>query len=89
MRKLDMTKLAQMETANDLLDKKYGKEGTASRAEFDAASQAWYDSQISASYHITMPKALHDSLTAFAKDKGTSISALINKLVAKELKLAY
>ena len=46
MRQLDMTKLAALPTANDMLDKKYGAEGTESRARFDAESKAWYDSQI-------------------------------------------
>lgn len=46
MRKLDMTKLAALPTANEMLDKKYGAEGTESRARFDAKSRAWYDRQI-------------------------------------------
>ena len=43
MRQLDMTKLAALPTANDMLDKKYGAEGTESRAHFDAESKAWYE----------------------------------------------
>lgn len=46
MRQLDMTKLAALPTANEMLDKKYGAEGTESRAHFDAESKAWYDRQI-------------------------------------------
>jgi hypothetical protein len=46
MRQLDMTKLATLPTANEMLNKKYGVEGTESRARFDAESKAWYDSQI-------------------------------------------
>ena len=42
MRKLDEKKLAQLSTTNDLLDEKYGKFGTESRAEFDAKALAWY-----------------------------------------------
>ena len=42
MRKLDMEKVSNLSTTNDLLDEKYGKEGTASRAEFDAKALAWY-----------------------------------------------
>ena len=42
MRKLDMEKVSKLPTTNDLLDEKYGKEGTASRAEFDAKALAWY-----------------------------------------------
>lgn len=89
MRKLDMNKLAALPTANDMLDKKYGVEGTESRARFNAESQAWYDSQVSGSYRITMPKSLHESLSALAKEKGTSVSAFVNELVARELNFSY
>ena len=50
MRQLDMTKLATLPTANEMLDKKYGAEGTESRARFDAESKAWYDSWIFKSF---------------------------------------
>lgn len=39
---LDEEKLAQLPTTNQLLDEKYGKEGTPSRDEFDAKALAWY-----------------------------------------------
>ena len=39
-------KLKGMKTADDILDAKYGKEGTESRAEFDAKAQAWYYAEI-------------------------------------------
>ena len=42
MRKLDMEKVSKLSTANDMLDAKYGKFGTESRAEFDAKALAWY-----------------------------------------------
>lgn len=42
MRKLNMDKVSKLSTTNDLLDEKYGKEGTVSRAEFDAKALAWY-----------------------------------------------
>lgn len=35
MRKLDMGKSSKLSTTNEFLDEKYGKEGTASRTEFD------------------------------------------------------
>ena len=89
MRKLNMSKLATLPTANDMLDKKYGEKGTKSRAQFDAESKAWYDSQILGSYRITMPKPLHDSLAAFVKEKGVSISTFISELVNREMKSAY
>ena len=89
MKKLDMNKLAALPTANDMLDKKYGAEGTESRAQFDAESKAWYDSQVFGSYRITMPKSLHESLTALVKEKGISISTYINELVNRDLKSAY
>ena len=46
MRKLDMEKVSKLSTTNDLLDEKYGKEGTASKAEFDAKALAWYYGQL-------------------------------------------
>lgn len=88
MRKLDMTKLAKLTTANEMLDKKYGAEGTESRAKFDAESQAWYDEQLSGSYRITMPKALHQSLVEFTKKKGISISSYISELVNRDMQLS-
>lgn len=42
MRILDMEKVSKLPTANDILDEKYGKFGTESRAEFDAKTLAWY-----------------------------------------------
>ena len=42
MIELDEEKLAQLPTTNQLLDEKYGKEGTPSRDEFDAKALAWY-----------------------------------------------
>lgn len=89
MRQLNMTKLAALPTANEMLDKKYGKEGTKSRTQFDAKSKIWYESQISGSYRITMPKALHESLSSYVKERGTNISAFINDMIVRELKAAY
>lgn len=42
MIKLDENKLAQLPTTNQLLNEKYGKEGTDLRADFDAKALAWY-----------------------------------------------
>lgn len=42
MIQLDENKLSQLSTTNDLLDKKYGKNGTESRDEFDAKALSWY-----------------------------------------------
>jgi len=39
-------KLNNLTTTNELLDKKYGKEGTESRAEFNAKAQAWYYAEV-------------------------------------------
>lgn len=39
---LDETKLAQLPTTNELLDNKYGLEGTPGREEFNAKALAWY-----------------------------------------------
>ena len=41
-RKLDIQKLSQLKTVNDDLDKRYGKEGSQTRDEFDAKARAWY-----------------------------------------------
>ena len=88
MRKLDMTKLAKLTTANEMLDSKYGAEGTESRARFNAESQAWYDEQLSGSYRITMSKALHQSLVEFTRKKGVSISSYISELVNRDMQLS-
>lgn len=39
---INKEKLMGLQTANELLDAKYGKEGSESRAEFNAKAQAWY-----------------------------------------------
>ena len=41
-----MEKVSKLPTTNDLLDEKYGMEGSASRAEFDAKALAWYYGQL-------------------------------------------
>lgn len=40
---IDVNKLTSM---NTILDEKYGSEGTASRAEFNAKAQAWYLAEV-------------------------------------------
>ena len=40
---IDINKLTSM---NSVLDEKYGKEGTSSRAEFNAKAQAWYLAEV-------------------------------------------
>ena len=42
MIKVDEEKLNGLSSANELLDRKYGSEDTASRREFDAKAKAWY-----------------------------------------------
>lgn len=42
MIQLDETKLAHLPTTNELLDQKYGKDGTPERDEFNARAIAWY-----------------------------------------------
>jgi len=42
MKQMDMTKLAQLSTVNDMLDEKYGKLGTDSRERFNEESLAWF-----------------------------------------------
>lgn len=43
---LNMEKLKGLPTANEMLDEKYGKKGTSSRAEFEARAQAWYYAEL-------------------------------------------
>ncbi len=45
-RNLNLEKMRQLPTANTLLDKKYGKEGTATRKEFSAKARAWYYAEL-------------------------------------------
>ena len=42
----NMEKLKGLPTANEMLDEKYGKKGTTSRAEFEARAQAWYYAEL-------------------------------------------
>lgn len=42
MIQLDETKLATLPTTNQLLDEKYGVDGTPEREEFNAKAMAWY-----------------------------------------------
>lgn len=44
--KIDMNKLKELPTTEDLISKKYGTKGTVSREEFDAKSRAWYYAEI-------------------------------------------
>ncbi|KAA6321196.1 hypothetical protein EZS27_029124 [termite gut metagenome] len=42
MNNFDPNKLAKLHNFNDILDKKYGKEGTDTRTAFHEKSMAWY-----------------------------------------------
>lgn len=42
MIQLDVEKLAKLPTTNQLLDEKYGHDGTPEREEFNAKAIAWY-----------------------------------------------
>ncbi len=44
--KLNLEKIRQLPTANELLDRKYGKIGTKSRAKFEAEALDFYAAQI-------------------------------------------
>jgi len=46
IRKLDPEKLAKLPNTGDLLDRKYGKRGTATRSAFEENAYAFYYSQI-------------------------------------------
>ncbi|MDR2912196.1 MAG: helix-turn-helix domain-containing protein [Alistipes sp.] len=46
IRQLDSQKLAALKTADEHLATRYGAEGTAHRAEFEARARAWYFAEI-------------------------------------------
>lgn len=46
MAEFDINKLEGLHTASELLDKKYGRQGSVSRDEFDAKARAWYYGEI-------------------------------------------
>ena len=43
---IDNKKTALLPSAGNLLEKKYGPQGTAAREEFDAKAKAWYYSEV-------------------------------------------
>ena len=43
---IDMGKLSNLATANELLDAKYGRKGSSSRDVFDAKAKAWYYAEV-------------------------------------------
>lgn len=45
MSKINLDKLKELSNADDLLNKKYGEEGSASRQMFEADAEAWYYSE--------------------------------------------
>lgn len=45
-RQLNIEKINQLQTASELLDVKYGKEGSVSREKFKEKSVAWYYGEI-------------------------------------------
>ena len=42
MSRINMEKLSGLTNVDDILNKKYGEEGSASRLEFEAKAKAWY-----------------------------------------------
>ena len=46
MIRLDPNKIAKLRNADDWLDERYGKEGTASRKEFHDKALAWYYGEV-------------------------------------------
>jgi hypothetical protein len=46
MKQLEPEKTAKLHKVDDLLDARYGKEGTQSRKEFENKALAWYYSEI-------------------------------------------
>lgn len=47
MSRINQEKMKGLSNADDLLNGKYGKEGSASRLEFEAEAKAWYYSELS------------------------------------------
>ncbi len=43
---IDLKRLKDLPTAEDLFRKEYGEKGTAAREEFDAKARAWYYAEI-------------------------------------------
>ncbi len=43
---IDINKLKQLPTAEDMFIAEYGAKGTVSRDEFDAKSRAWYYAEV-------------------------------------------
>ena len=46
MKKLNLNKLAKLETLNEHLDREYGPKGSPAREDFEAKAQAWYYAEI-------------------------------------------
>ncbi len=46
MIKLDEKKLSSLRRFDDVLNEKYGSEGSAERKEFDAKAKAWYYAEL-------------------------------------------
>ena len=46
MSKKDIEKLKGLSSVDDLLDERYGVEGSASRLEFEAKAKAWYYAEL-------------------------------------------
>lgn len=44
--KIDINKLKQLPTTEDMFVKEYGAKGSVSRDEFDAKSRAWYYAEV-------------------------------------------
>jgi len=43
---IDLKKVTSLPTASEMLDYKYGKEGTIVREDFDAKAKAWYYAEV-------------------------------------------
>jgi len=72
---LDIEKLKGLKTAGEYLDNKYGKEGTETRAEFNAKAQAWYYAEL-LKEERKRQKISQEQLAIAIGKKRTYISAL-------------
>lgn len=75
---------------DEIIDEEIGKEGTPEREAFDARVEARLTAdEEKASYHITMPRSLHNSVAYRASQLGTSVSSYISSVMLKELEYAH
>ena len=75
---------------DEIIDEEIGQTGTPERAAFDAEIEERLKAdEEKASYHIRMPRSLHNSVAFRASQLGTSVSSYISNVMSKELEFAH